>query len=445
MYFKSRLLTFLCSVIAVLSLSSSVCAAEYSDRIEEISRQILNDEISLDKLTTNTHLRNEIFTINKTRRQFLWGIINSGATGAGLIDGTQLFFSTDHYVSGGRNAGQLYPQILGQEINAGGNCFELFNHLRIRLWAHKYGPDHSLHEASLLINRIDKNLAYRQSLLHTLPDSDPINSSLDAESKVLQDLRDILLTEYRRVYLKTRKTYTWANCMELTDLTRNIVGAVGNQISVKAGYTHNLHLNGNGNILSEISAIGITTRPIISLLATTATEYFAKNKLNKYLPGSSAGTTDHLEEDIKTLNSLTSKVPKLSLNNRSVFARARILNIESDLVPQQQLLAKRETTEFTKRIKLQMARNLTYGPTKMANSTLGIIAGYDPHLNIYDRNRLMGTGSLIYTTGQAFNFSELWREYLLNERQNYKQKERQLTEQQLLRSRLNTLNTMQNK
>jgi len=203
-------------LVVTLSLQGYLCAAGEDgafNNIDNISQQIIDKEVELDKLITNTHLKNEIITINKIRRQFLGAMINSVGTEAGLIDATQLFFSHTRFkndkVSGGANAGQLYPQIIGQEINAASNLFELTNNVLYRLKAAKnhLDPKHSLQHVKQLINSIDAGLSRRSVLVNNLSEQNEMWASLSAEGKVLQDLRNALLSEYQRIYIRTRKEF----------------------------------------------------------------------------------------------------------------------------------------------------------------------------------------------------------------------------------------------
>ena len=193
------------------------------------------------------------------------------------------------------------------------------------------------------------------------------------ESAVMKDVRNSQLIEFKRVYVNARREFAWQNTMDGLGLVRNVVGAIGNQLSVPAGYRGNNHLNGIGNLLSEIAADIITTHPWISLAVSKLNARLAENQIKRELPNSPTielvqqSLSDHLHR----LNEL-----KNSSNNLTV------LNAQRDLLSCQLDLAAREGADIKNRIKLQLLRNSVYGPTKAANSLLGIIDGYDADLEL---------------------------------------------------------------
>jgi len=225
--------------------------------------------------------------------------------------------------------------------------------------------------------------------------------------------------------------------MEILGLTRNVVGAVGNQISVTAGYSNNNHLNGLGNLLSEISAVGITTLPSFSLLAAKINERLAHQAISRYLPRADPQWRLDIGADIVNLkNSADSNKDNL------IAKRLKILSIEEQLIYPQQELAEREVLGSRRIIKQQLFRNSLYGPTKMANDLLGIIVGYDGHLDSLRMNQLSAAGNLTYTIGQGFNFCKLWQEQIGAEKQNYDQNKQRKIEQQMLQTRLALLESL---
>ncbi len=379
-YFRLNLLLYLIILVLTGAFPASAIELYSNAEIDKTSQQIIDDEIEMDKLITRMHLENHLSDASNLRRQFLWPALNSAATEAGLIDATQLFFSHSRYksqvqlngtvkkisrpVSGGANAAQLYPQIIGQEVNAGGDAFEIGLDIFRRLKAikHNLDPKRSLRRIKQTISRIDENLNRFSTLAKK---SEPEDQRLfDAEHKILQDVRNGLLSEYGQVYIQARKDFAWQNSMNTLDLMRNVLGAIGNQMNVQAGYTGNNHLNGLGCILSEVAAVGITTQPVLSLMAAKTNEIFARRTVRQFLPVTSQDWRKSVHSDLNTLTNIASTSAFTFRNNqvnKEIF--------EAQLMDSQQELREREDLFFDQTVKWQLYRNCLYGPTKITVET----------------------------------------------------------------------------
>jgi hypothetical protein len=326
----------------------------------------------------------------------------------------------------------LYPQIVGQEINAAGNFFELGNNalVRYRCRKDKVDPKQAVIRAKLLLSRIDVGLQERSASISESTDIE--RAAYEAEGSVLFDLRNILVNEFRKVYVNARKEFAWQNTFEIIDLTRNTVGAIGNQLSVRAGYTGNSHLNGIGNLLSAIAAAGITVSPSLSAMISNANKDLAEKRLNKEFPD--AGNSGNLEVDLRRLKEVED-----SASESGMRGRALAVSECAQLVTSGQLLRQRNEEASKKRIELQFIRSTGYGPTKLANSVLGMVDGFNRHLDPTLKNRLAAAGNLTYTTGQGINFIELWRERISDEVEEHRLQREGNSTTQLLRARLATL------
>jgi len=451
--------------LALLSMTPNTVQAQTSSpvasRIDALSQQIVRQEIELDRLVTSTHLKNDITTIEKRRRQFLWAVINSTATEAGLIDATALFFThTRHvnklvrestpegtrtiekgfpnHVSPSAIAGTLYPQIIGQEINFGGDLFELTYNViaRSKLKKQQLDPKRALKRAKELTHELDATMEERQKLT---AEASQHKEVYQAEGVVLKDIEMALLAEFARQYVNARREYAWQNALDTTDLTRNAVGAVGNQISVHAAYIHDNRLNGAGNILALLSAIGITTRPYIAWAIAHTDSHIAHRTIARELPSSTDGGTpaEKLKMDENHLQDL------LRAQAEEPSPRFSALNVEGTLLASPvEELDSRERKAKSKRVFDDMARSAIYGPTKAANSIIGVVVGYSRTADVTQHNRLSAAGNLTYTCGQGFNFCELWRERILDERHHHELYAEGKTGPQMLTARLKTLDDL---
>ncbi len=444
-------------VAAALSLFCSQAEAFASAQADALSTEVIRIEIEFHHLITEMRLKNSIGTIAKRRRQFLWSIGNSMPTEAGLIDAMQLFFSHSDYlnefyrnkqdelqirgvpnrVSGNANAGQLYPQIIGQEINGAGDAFELtkIQLMRARCIRNNIDPKRALLRAKKLLSRMDNALQARCACVNRL---DAGLAEYQAEGAVLLDLRTMLLKHFRNAYIDARKEYAWQNSLDSIGVARNAIGALGNQISVRAGYSGNSRLNGVGNLLSELAAIGITIRPWVSLEISKFDGYLARKQFERMLSHDPMGMT--VDTDLVRLRRLLQQNKSTVMGNRldSIDVEAQLITADLQDFEQQQSLDKG-------RARMELLRNTAYGPTKMSNGLLGIIVGYNTHLNATEKNRLSAAGNLTYVVGQGANLMEMWRERVVDELEEHKLEKQGKTREQILSSRLATLEALSRK
>lgn len=396
-------------------------------KIEELSNRILRDEIELHRLTIEFGVKNIVENIAKKRRQYIWDGGNSALTEAGLIDADHVFYGHSKYrtglvaskiaphlflgrvskeVPGSQNAGQFYPQIIGQEFNAAGNAYELASNagLRLHLRHQQLTPSQALLRAQKLLAKIDEEIASRDSLLKTIaPESD-----FTAETEALSILRNSLVEEFSTTYVVRLKAFFGLNTVEIVDLFRNTIGAIGNQLSVRAGYTGNHHLNGLGNVLAEISAVTITIKPFVLKKVMAYEERKAKKEAAAKL-----GAVDAFDGDLNRLK------PYLSIQfDRTSFSRRQnVIVREIHILTKSREDAHHNQVRQKEIVRTEAGRDVFTGPTKMASSALSIFAQYDSHINknATQRNRLAAAGNIAYTAGQAYNFEVLTRWYLAEE------------------------------
>ncbi|MDR3617536.1 MAG: hypothetical protein P4L53_28525 [Candidatus Obscuribacterales bacterium] len=395
-----------------------------------MSNQILKDEIALHRLTIDFGVKNIVENIAKKRRQYIWDGGNSAATEAGLIVADHVFWGHSKYrsglvayqkppffllgrvskeVPGSQNAGQFYPQIIGQEFNAAGNVYELAFNAGWRLHRHnqQITSSQALLRARILLDQIDRNISSRKALL----DSDgglQAASDYASESEALQVLRNSLVKEFGSTYVLRLREFFGLNTVEIVDLFRNTIGAIGNQLSVRAGYTGNHHLNGLGNVLADISAVTITIKPFVLRKVLAFEEKRAKKELARKL-----GDVDDFSADLERLQ----QYRKSHFEKASFARRQNAIDHEIQILTKSRDEEHKNETRQTRIVRTETGRDLFTGPSKMVSSTLSVVAQYDSHINknATERNRFAAAGNTTYTVGQAYNFAVLTSGYLAEE------------------------------
>jgi hypothetical protein len=406
-------------------------------QIESLSNQIVKDEIELHRLVIEFSGKNRVENIAKKRRQYLWDGGNSAATEAGLLDAVHVFFAHAKYrtglvafqkpsmppvfllgrvskeVPGSQNAGQFYPQIIGQEFNAGGNLYELCSNVGFRLHRRHQSitPSQAIIKARDLLGKIDQNILERQALLNSAGvfSIDYIHTSEYAsETEALHIVRNSLLNEFSAAYVLRLREFFAMNTVEVVDLIRNTVGAIGNQMSVRAGYTGNHHLNGLGNVLEVISAMTITIKPFFLRKVMDLEEKRARKELSKTL-----GDVDSFSGDLRRLQGYQNN----HFENAAFARRHNAIDREIQILSMSRLEEDASLSRQERRLRTETGRDVFTGPTKAVSSTLSVIGQYDSHTikNATQRSQLAAAGNTTYSVGQAYNFEVLTRAYLTDE------------------------------
>lgn len=461
----------LIAVVALCLWFPSSIAAEQTPalrgtaEIDDVSQSIVLKELELNRLIEETELRNLITTPWKRRRQYLWALTNATLTISGLITADYLFYSHSHHknrlvrVDTGRgvtykekgfpnpigpseNKAQLEPQVLGQIIGGSGNLFEFtFNwYNRFRMYRDRVSPGASLKRARALLDEIDGALARRAALS---PPEEQYRSEYEGEGVILNAVRDYLVHYYAHVYVSSREQFAWQQTAEFIDVTRNAIGATGNQMSIAAGYARSNQMNGTGNLLSFISATGITTRPYIASAVASMVERRARHTVIGRLrlePGKEADSPDTLDAKKRTV--VERLAAGAQLQNARVAARRELLTSQSKLFEREVELVQRLSHEGKIGVKLDTIRSTVYGPEKMfGTSLMGMIRGYGNYEATHG-NHLSAAGNTAYTAGQGFNISFLNAQRAVDERDIHRDKKAGRLPSQVMKANLAKLDAM---
>jgi len=214
--------------------------------------------------------------------------------------------------------------------------------------------------------------------------------------------------EFGSAYVLRLREFFGLNTVEIVDLFRNTVGAIGNQLSVRAGYTGNHHLNGLGNVLADISAMTITIKPFVLKKVLAFEEKRARRELSEKL-----GDVDAFSSDLSRLQHYRN-----GHFEKTAFARRQnAIDREIQMLTMSRDDEHKSQARQDKTVRTETGRDVFTGPTKVVSSTLSVVAQYDSHINknATQRNRLAAAGNTTYSVGQAYNFEVLTRWYLTEE------------------------------
>ena len=240
--------------------------------IEKLTREILRKELQLERLNTVFRQQTTQTSNWRQRRMFAYGESNSALTLTGLLLALPAQYEVaeektitvkkkttkPHSSPSQRNnlrAGARMS-LIGNSINAGGDLFELsLNYLNYRHLRNKglvpsiYRQNvHRLH--SEIDNLIDKRHVALASVTNFSTED---ATTVEAEGKLLNDLRDLYLLEYIDYHSGCKKFWFVQNVAYLTDLAKNMTGGAANILSLEAYHTHRPNLFGTAGLMTIIS------------------------------------------------------------------------------------------------------------------------------------------------------------------------------------------------
>lgn len=369
-------------------------------------------QLEMQRLNTQLHLRAAMIDSKRLRRTWLWDFGNGSATEGGLIAATCLFWNHDqdklvvrqvpdaqlkyvhNRVDGKAVAATIYPQIAGQGIGAAGALYELVHDLKNKHRLFKDGYDTKNAIKKMVALNVEFDEVLRNDL--NMPES---------EGLFLKRLRDLALDEFIRLEGRAGDMAV-ANCIEDgVSFSRNTIGLVGNVLNAVGNIKYDKHINANGNVLNAISASMITIRPFVTNGAAILQKRHSAQLAKRYFPQYQrrSDQIDDLEQALADLRASHLADAKMAVYERQMaFLR------------EQSALCQWETRTSDHQ-SIRRYRESLYGPSKLAQSILGLDIGFRKLHNETSDNRLAAVGNTIYCAGQAGNLIELARERIADE------------------------------
>ena len=376
-YFKSRsrpAMQSLTIFFTLLALVLTDIAPAPAAEVDDLAKKILKSELAWQKLNDQLHLAAANPSFNRTRRTWLWDIGNALPTEGGLIAATAVFLGRSK--NRGQIAGTVIPQIAGQVIGGTGSYYELYADSRRAYKLHHQGLDRYevTSKAKVLQTEIDSLLCQYERRAGT--------SDLYAgEIKILKDIRQNEVYEFARLEKGAALISTGQLIEDLASAGRNTVGAVGNSINVAAIYRNNKRLNGKGDILNLIAATTISIRPFVSNLGCLFATRASKRRTQSALGAAVMEPNDTLAADVAKLRSFPLEG---STASGVISKRMDIYTAQVNRDVDQKALALEESKK-AKQLITRRFRESFYGPTKMAQATMGIVIGFRPETNAVAR------------------------------------------------------------
>jgi hypothetical protein len=315
------------SITAPSPLLSGVVVTETSDPIETIDRDLIVKIFELERL--NTYFRIESTKQSKWRK---WRTLVSEETAAiGVAAGTLIAIEqslrslhtgykfhvlqlgpTLVYAKYFRPPGNIVLEhayvtaLPGVWFSVFQEAFELGQNY-FSDWKAKqkgFDPTTTRIKAKQLQDQIDGMLTQRESLVASASMSGPEKELAGAEGRVLHDMRDITVQEYKNYYVGARKTRCYQNMFYLVDLGEKITGVLSLQCGLEAVRRNKIKFNEGFGVLQATSAFLVILTPIMAKMYADYRAKAAQRTVDQTIHSTTATTAEVFDADRKHLQDL---------------------------------------------------------------------------------------------------------------------------------------------
>ena len=428
-----------------LSVSQS---APSPAEIERLTKEILLQEIELERF--NIHYRLEVAKqgVHKPTRYFMTQEGNNVLTGAGLIVGVSE--RAPNFRTPGRLNNQALEkasevQLVGQLTAVVGSSSEFVINEYHELKAHQRGFGPRASRAFVLNKRhqIEALMQQRDALVEaekTVPERGKQYQVDFLEGQILTSMKDISLDEFVKFHSSQRGYLAFQQTLYVLDMLRNSSCSVGSSLAFESNHTHNRKFNYSSGVVGIVSGSIATALPVISRIVG----HMVAEHQKKYVQAVNAGVhPDEVE--------LTARIEKMhnlcqtsiiDPADRAINRYALYKNENSGLALQME-----RATLAERKARLAATENITTGAytgaTKISNSIMYTISGRDYPKNVRVSNILIGSGNISFLSGNALAVVDNLRIQINHEIDHARRKKKHLLTQQILADRLKTLDVME--
>jgi hypothetical protein len=315
------------SITAPSSLLSGVVVTETDDPMERVNRDLIVKMFELERL--NTYFRIESTKQSKWRK---WRtLISEEAAAISVAAGTLVAIEQSlrclhtgykfHVVKLGptlvfakvfRPPGNIVLEhayvtaLPGVWFSVFQECFELGQNY-FSDWKAKqkgFDPTTTRLKAKELQDQIDGLLSQRDGLVSASTASAPEKELFSAEGKVLHDMRDITVQEYKNYYVGARKTRCYQNMFYLADIGEKVTGVMSLQAGLEAVRRNRIKFNEAFGTLQATSAFLVILTPIMAKLYSNWRAKGAQHTVDQTIHSNPAVTAETFDADRKHLQDL---------------------------------------------------------------------------------------------------------------------------------------------
>ena len=450
----------MCFALAISSTPLSVLAEEsgtaklsvqqnVNGAVQNLTKQILIDDIELEKFNLRYRLEAAKQGRWKGLRFFTLQEMGTGASGAGLIVGLVERGSHIHHWQGPTNPnilcnGGILPQAVGQTIGASSDALELAINGYHKLEASKHGFSAQKSRAFVknLMDTIDTEMAAREKLIKEQPDD--IGEMHVLESKVLQDFRNLSVSEFERFHIGSRRLIAQQQAFYFLDCAKNVTGAIGTVYAYRAIHERYRPFNVPAGILAVVSGSLTMADPIASrvwgrMISKIQEENLKKSGFTELNTDAAAckSDCDALRAYCDSHKIAENPVLASSLNRLKAYEESR-----------DQFLSEldRGSKELRKgnRIAVQnMGSGAFVGASKIGTGVPLLVAGAKYPHSAMITNSLIFSGTISFLTGTSYAFLDNARIQAKRELDNHRLAKAHQLPAELVHARLDKLDALQ--
>ncbi|HEY9777550.1 MAG TPA: hypothetical protein V6C81_27550 [Planktothrix sp.] len=436
--------------------------------LENINNTILTKELELLRL--NTQFRIESTKQPKWRRwrQFVYSETNASCTEASLIDrmvtsypfmqkpptllsitkttntqGKVVTKATEKMAKAASPRSSLVEgaaeaSMIGQFIAATGELFEISSNLNTYRQAKKLGLDPGSYRKQVCDStaELDRLLKTRAQII----EGSKTSEIATAEGRVLQDIRDIAVSQYGQYHSAALRLRFFQNAAYLASITKNGVGAAGNVVNIESTHLHNTPLGGTASLLTLVAGVVTVATPVFGRVSGNLAGLVDRRTISKDFNQSEAAETSTLARDTQQF--------KLALKSgdkspSSMVQRSNIYDKEKEFLNAEDGSNVRELTQAKHTTVENVVYGTIVGSSRIGQGVTGMIGSWEYPNQKWVAARLTAGGATSYGAGSAFNILETARVRLSDEVHTQRLAKQGLLPSQLLKQRLDGLEQME--
>lgn len=377
--------------------------AQNEVKIHELTDRIVACELDILKLNTAFRIESSYQTKSRTIRQFLYNLAASGVSLGATTTIMAHRWSTNRPDGGTLQAGAI-GLVVGQAIVDGGIAIEYGIDKLKDYQARKCGLSPGIVREKIQNMKVslDSLLKERRDLISQLSAINPKKrKSMELESEVLEDVRDLALVEFARFFSDQHKVKTSRNVSYINGLLATGAGGYGGSLIGLLAVTD------KDPKLAVPAGIGFITSSAIVMVSPITNKLFSrwsKKRTSKDIRKSLGELSNESVSDLNhDLNLLSVSVNFTPTNDRQrhISDRLAVYAAELDMLTQQVNREGNKKEKAATLFKDRLVSNNIIAAAKMTWGIMLIQAGSKHHDEPKTFNRRIAQAATVYTVGQS--------------------------------------------
>lgn len=427
--------------------------------VEELTRQILLKEIALERFNLNYKQNAAKQGRWKGLRYSLWGISNSALGLAGGITSVYnrgIHVNRASQVKGGLQENANTLSMIGSIIGAGAAGQEMLINGWHEFQAYKKGfsPGIARKHVFGILADMERLQSQRDALVkmeQSNPSLAPQARVHEIEGRVIDDLKDQSLLEFKRFHLGARKLLSFQQMQYFFDIASNSTAAIGYNFAFLSLYRKRRVWNYRAGVMLTISGALVMGGPLVSRVFSRVVSRYHGSTLKESIAAAENKDLSKLEKDMRELESFCRQDKDYCPTIYSALERCKGYGERSRIFQNQLQQASEQLAKSRLIATENVAAGLYTGGSRVAGGILFIIPGY---LQLYNRsgerptkvtNDLLLASGIIGLPASAFKLADTVRIQGRGEYDRWKLAKEGRLPGQLISTRLSQLDEMESR